>query len=547
MDKPDHTYRHPLNPKPSSRVMALGGRLFTRLALALLLILVMLGTLLLGLSGYMSQNHSLNVLQQLNQPVAGYVTRQQPLLDAAGVVDEQALDQLAGHAMVLNPALEIYLLDANGQILGHRLPPDQVHLQRVALAPIQQYLQPNARYPVLGDDPSNPQQRNIFSVAAIPASPASILTASSGDADASGARPLGYVYAVIGGQHYRQLHESVFSSYTFTLGSWLMVGSIVTAVLVGLWIFFVLTRRLTRLRQAVLRYNLLYPDMSVMQPLLQKTPQPSDEIGQLTLAFQQMAAHIQQQFSRVQALDSNRRELIANVSHDLRTPLASIQGYIETALLRLHDGPQQAELRGYLDIASQQSQRLSQLINELFELSLLQADNAEPNSEPFSLLELAHDCLQEFRLKAQQQGVELDLQGQQHDSYVVADIAMIQRVLQNLIDNALRHTSSGGSVVLQIQALEGATRIEIRDTGIGIQQHDIPHIFERYYQASRSQTMASTPTGQVKRQGSGLGLAIVKRILELHQSRIDVESVPGTGTCFRFELANSLPAREATL
>ncbi|MDO6806804.1 two-component sensor histidine kinase, partial [Wenyingzhuangia sp. 1_MG-2023] len=77
----------------------------------------------------------LNVLQQLNQPVAGYVTRQQPLLDAAGVVDEQALDQLAGHAMVLNPALEIYLLDANGQILGHRLPPDQVHLQRVALAP----------------------------------------------------------------------------------------------------------------------------------------------------------------------------------------------------------------------------------------------------------------------------------------------------------------------------------------------------------------------------------------------------------------------------
>ena len=122
---------------------ALRTSLFARLALVFLVIMALLGGSLLLVSSYMSDYHSQDLLQHLNQPVAGYVTEQRQLIDLQGAVDETALDELASHAMILNPALEIYLLDPNGQILSHRLPGNQVQQTRVDLNPIRQYLQPN--------------------------------------------------------------------------------------------------------------------------------------------------------------------------------------------------------------------------------------------------------------------------------------------------------------------------------------------------------------------------------------------------------------------
>lgn len=488
--------------------------LFARFALVFLLIMALLGGSLLLASSYMSEHHGQDLLQRLNQPVAGYVTEQRQLIDLKGQVDEASLDELASHAMILNPALEIYVLDPNGRILSHRLPGNQVQGGHVDLTPIQRYLQPDVQYPIVGDDPSNSQQRNIFSVAPIE--------------DADSGQRLGYVYAVVGGQLYRQLRDSAFEYYAFSMSGTLILGCVLAAVVAGLLVFLAMTRRVTRLRQAMLKYDLLYPELSAIDQLPKATRPGGDEIDQLTEAFRDMAAHIHQQFTRLQSLDQSRRELIANVSHDLRTPLAAAQGYIETALLKASECDSQNELRDHLNVSIRQCQRLSSLIEELFELSRLQADNTRPDPEPFSLLELAHDCLQEFQLKAEQQGVQLEIEGLQQDSYVTADIAMIQRVLQNLIDNALRHTPEGGHVTLRILRADTGTRIEINDTGCGISHHDIPFIFERYFQARDSQPGAQ--------KGSGLGLAIVKRILDLHQSRIEVESEPERGTRFSFVL-----------
>lgn len=509
-------------------IHALRTSLFARLAFVFLLIMALLGGSLLLVSQYMSEYYSQDVLQRLNQPVAGYVTEQRQLLNLQGAVDETALDALASHAMILNPALEIYVLDPNGQILSHRLPGNQVQAEKIDLTPIQRYLQPNARYPIIGDDPSNPQQRNIFSVAPIQ--------------EAATGQVLGYVYAVVGGKLYRQLRDTAFEHYAFSIGGLLILGCVLAAVVTGLLVFFAMTRRVTRLRQAMLKYDLLYPELSAIDQLPASDRQQADEIDQLTEAFRHMAAHIHQQFTRLQSLDQSRRELIANVSHDLRTPLAAAQGYIETALLKASECESQHELRDHLQVSIRQCQRLSSLIEELFELSRLQADNTQPNPEPFCLLELAHDCLQEFQLKAESKGVRLEIQGQQQDSYVTADIAMIQRVLQNLIDNALRHTPEGGQVELRIVRADNGTRIDISDTGCGISHHDIPLIFDRYFQARTGHT-AQQGVAQQNQQsatpalaGSGLGLAIVKRILELHQSRIEVESELERGTRFSFVL-----------
>jgi two-component system, OmpR family, sensor kinase len=494
--------------------------LFARLALVLLVLMALLGSALLLVSQRMSEFYSQAVLQQLNQPVADYITHQQPLLTPTGEVNNAALDELASRAMILNPALEIYLLDPGGRILGHRLPVDQVQRQQVGLAPIHQYLQTAARYPILGDDPGNPDQGNIFSVAPI--------------TDALSLQPLGYVYAVVGGQQYRQLQQSAFEQYVFSIAGLLILCCVLLAIAAGLLAFFAMTRRLSQLRQVMREYDLLHPQLSSLERLPRVPHQHSNEIDQLTAAFRDMAAHIHQQFTRLQSLDQSRRELIANVSHDLRTPLAAVQGYIETAMLKAEAGMSGPPLAEHLQVSIRQCQRLSHLIEALFELSRLQMDSTLPNPEPFSLLELAHDCVQDFQLKADRQQVSLRVEGRQQDSYVTADIAMIQRVLQNLIDNALRHTEAGGQIRLQIERLDQGTRIRVTDTGCGISQHDIPFIFERYFQA---RNQAPEPQASSSRRvGHGLGLAIVQRILELHQSRIEVESELHKGSCFSFVL-----------
>lgn len=515
--------------------------LFARIALVFLLIMALLGSALLLVSQQMSHYYSQQVLQQLNHPVAGYVTEQRQLIDANGLLDQASLDALSSHAMVLNPALEIYVLDRQGKILGHNLPAEQVQMGSVDLTPVRQYLDlyaasesnanpsslPVSRHlPLYGDDPGLPVEDNIFSAAEI--------------RDPTGQRTLGYVYAVIGGRLYQGLQETAFEEYAFSVGGLLMLSCVLAALITGWLVFFAMTRRLSLLRNTMLKYDLLYPELSTLEQLPISNPnQRQDEIDQLTLAFRQMAAHIHQQFTRLQSVDQNRRELIANVSHDLRTPLAAAQGYIETAMIKASECETQVELQQHLQVSIRQCRRLSQLIDELFELSRLQAENTHPNLEPFSLMELAHDCLQEFQLKASKLGIRLDIQGNQQDAYVTADIAMIQRVLQNLIDNALRHTPSGGQVQLHIKSMQGGTRIEVEDTGCGISHHDIPHIFDRYYSAKRSPPPAaiSISPNQHTSTSTGLGLAIVKRILDLHQSTIEVESEVNKGTRFSFVLA----------
>jgi signal transduction histidine kinase len=227
-----------------------------------------------------------------------------------------------------------------------------------------------------------------------------------------------------------------------------------------------------------------------------------------------------------------RRELIASVSHDLRSPLASIRGYLET-LLDKGDALPPDKRHAYLEIATRQSERLGTLISELFELAKLDYSGYQINPEPIQLGELAQDVLQKFQLTAENKGVTLRVEAHQDTGYVRADIALIERVLQNLLENALKHTHAGGTVSVAVRRQAGKVVAEVSDTGSGIPQNALPHIFDRFYQVDRSKMLDTS--------SAGLGLAIVKRILDLHQSQINVESALTEGTRFFF----ALPAANA--
>jgi signal transduction histidine kinase len=257
-----------------------------------------------------------------------------------------------------------------------------------------------------------------------------------------------------------------------------------------------------------------------------------DEIAQLREAFSGMANKIRDQFEGLQETDRLRRELVSNVSHDLRTPLASMHGYVETLLLKNNELSEEERLR-YLEITRKHSLRLRRLIGDLFELSKLDSTSIKPALEWFPLAELLQDVSQEFELEAEKKGIHIEVDARPQDSMVYADIGLIQRVLENLLRNAVRYTPRSGRISISLDRKPGCVAVAVADTGCGIAKHDIAHIFDRFYRSEQGEEERST--------SAGLGLAIVKRILDLHGSRITVSSAINQGTRFEFEI----PARAA--
>jgi signal transduction histidine kinase len=224
-----------------------------------------------------------------------------------------------------------------------------------------------------------------------------------------------------------------------------------------------------------------------------------------------------------------RAELIANVSHDLRMPLVAMRGYLELLATR---GATLAEdeRRSYAAIALRQCEQLGRLVDELFELARLDSKGVTLARERFAVAELASDVVRKFALAAERQRVELAAVTGERVPLVDADLGLIERVLDNLIDNALRHTPAGGSVRIAVERDGDGVRVSVSDTGAGIDPDELPHVFERHWRGAPA-----------TRGAGGLGLAIAQRIVALHGGRVDVESEPARGSCFSFSLA-AVPA-----
>jgi signal transduction histidine kinase len=316
-----------------------------------------------------------------------------------------------------------------------------------------------------------------------------------------------------------------------------VVGAVAFALLVALCVFQLFTRRLKRLADAVETFQ----REAFVSPLRVPGANPGgDEIDRLAAHVEQMSARIVAQLAELEQGVARRRELLANVSHDLRTPLASIQGYLEMLLLR-RGSMEPAEERNCIETALRQSERLTRLVADLFELSKLEANELQPQAEAFPLAELAQDVAQKFALDAQRRQVTLSARCAPALPMVRADIGMIERVLENLVDNALRHTPAGGQVTIELDRDPKAgadtprAGMAVQDTGPGISPEDLAAIFERYYRADRTRS----------RDHAGLGLAIAQRIVKLHGGELVVHSTPGQGTRFGFDLPFAAPARAA--
>jgi len=255
-----------------------------------------------------------------------------------------------------------------------------------------------------------------------------------------------------------------------------------------------------------------------------------DEVALLADDFNRMAQALEQAAEREREMEQARRDLIAAVSHDLRTPLASTRALIEA----LADGvaaDQQTESR-YLSSASRELEHLSRLVDDLFELARIDAGLLELTLEAASLHDLISDTISSFQPQAEQKGVRLAGEVVGDVDPVLANPPRLQRILHNLVSNALRHTPADGAVTLRASRAGEGVRVEVSDTGEGIAAEDLPRVFERSFRAERSRTRPEKNDAP----GAGLGLAIAHGLVEAHGGTMDVESELGRGSRFRFTL-----------
>jgi len=308
------------------------------------------------------------------------------------------------------------------------------------------------------------------------------------------------------------------SSHDFLLAVVLLVFAGGMAMVLGYFFSSTVTERIHELKSAA--EKLAQGDLNT-----RVTVQGNDEVSVLANAFNQMAEQLQDADKKQRELDDMRRDLIAWVSHDLQTPLASMRAILEAVADGVVDDPD--TVKRYLQTAQRDVSNLSVLIDDLFQMAQLDAGGFPLNKDRSSLSDLVSDTLESFTELAKHRDILLEGNVESDVDPVNMDTQAIGRVLNNLIGNALRH-SSQGRVSVWVRRSDLGVEVTVSDTGEGIRAEDISHIFERFYRGEKSRNRG---TG-----GAGLGLAIARGIVRAHGGDIKVESQIGKGTHFTFHI-----------
>lgn len=477
--------------------------LFWRLAAVFLFILLLFAAISMYIFIASTDEYSAELSQKLNADLAEHTVQEvAPFIDN-GVINQEGMGAIMHSMMTINPSVEVYVLDPSGKILSYVAPYKEVKLEKVDLTPIQVFIEHGENGVIEGDDPRALGEKKVFSAAPIMENGA----------------VTGYVYIVLASQKYVSATEQVLSSYILGLALRSVTLVLLISVFIGLIAFWFFTKHLKRIVTTMDRFQ----DGELGVRLAEDGGQ---EFQQIAMTFNGMADTLQKNIEDLKGVDRLRKELISNVSHDLRTPIASIQGYAETLEMKL-DTLDLTTQKDYLGTIVKNTKRLNDLVQGLFELSKLESGQMDIYPTPFSIAELVHDVASKYRLISQKKGISINTILERNSPQVLADISLIDRVLQNLIDNAIKFCDEGDFINIELDINDpDSVKVRIADSGQGISKEHIGKIFSRQFM-DRTERNAG---------GSGLGLSIVKRIVNLHGGEISVESQLNVGTVFTFSL-----------
>lgn len=481
--------------------------LTTRLTILLLAVFLGLCGVLLHHSIRTADRHFQHVTQELSAPIAMYVAENRPPF-RDGAFDAGQFDALARTAMILNPSIEVYALDPAGRILAHGESARPLARSRVDLSPLRQFIGRSSERPLLADDPRDAAATRIFSAAAVGPT----------------TRPWGYVYIVLDSSKRQAMTARVWPDHAPTIAA----GGIAVILLAGFVVAALLFGRLALPLRSLAR--------EVCEFEAQILPRQSDarrierdEIARLRLGFQRLRSRITAQVQALRLADASRREWIAHLSHDLRTPLATMQAHLETVLRR--DGSAStSERREGLARALLHCTQVRRLLAELFESARLEAPTLELHAECFALGELAQDAALGLGEAAEAKGVRIECAIDAADSTVRADIGLFQRLIDNLLTNALKASQRGTVVGLGVCRVGRTIVLTVSNIGEP-PTADMIRVFNDAQEPAIG--------------ASGLGLRIIAQILRLHGLRSRVGAAADAGILIRIEVPSAADESEA--
>lgn len=477
--------------------------LYWRISLSFILVLLFVGTSYILITAQNAQRYFQETTQRLNADISAYLIKEvNPFKD--GKVDEEALGTIMHSMMAVNPGIEVYLLNPRGEILSYVVLDQLVKLKAVDPAPIQEFINSKGEGFILGDDPRNPGYQSVFSASPV----------------FENGQLLGYVYITLESEKFEKISSNVLSSYWLKLTFNSILITLVLGSLIGLVLIAWLTRHLRKVVHAVEEFK-----EGNLQSRVPQSNSDSD-LALLGKTFNDMADTILQNIEEMKNVDTLRRELIANVSHDLRNPLAIINGYVETLQMKEERLSIEEKTR-YYKIILDSVDKLTKLVGDLFDLSKLESGQMPVKLERLRIQELLYDSSLKYELLAGSKAIQINSTICPNLPSVNVDLYLIDRVIQNLLDNAVKYTPQNGEIEFEACTTQGGVLVRVKNSGSGIPKEDIELIFDRYYKVDKDFKGI---------EGAGLGLAIVRKILEIHGTQIQLSSDSESYTEFQFVL-----------
>ena len=478
--------------------------LFGRLSAALIALSLVLSLALALVLQSSHRSFHIETEQRLHQGLAAHLAARVE----SGDVDLDTTFEQIGELRLLNPALAAYALTADGVVVKASLPMVGLKRKRVAVAPVIEFIHGPAAWPLLGDDPSAERGKAVFSAArmARPA-PAEFLYVVLGQVEADGS-----------------LFAPAERSYSLREALVLTLANVLAALIATLVLVGFITRPLRRLGNVMEDFDASKFSGPARYGVSRRSGAVRDEIDRLGEIFDSMADRIAQQIASLHRSDETRRDLYANVAHDLEAPLTAVHGYVETLVMK-DEALSAEDRRHYLGIVRRQTEQLRELIGEIGDLGRLEMPGLALQKQEIWLGKLLAQIIEDLRPLLDEKQLEVRLRIDTPVPAITGDPGLLRRAFANVAVNAVQVAPPGSEIGIGVvDTPPEHVAILITDEGPGLSSEDIRRMFEPHYRGLPSVRSGSP--------GLGLGLAIARKVIELHGGTITASNVAGGGAQF---------------
>jgi signal transduction histidine kinase len=476
--------------------------IFRRITIMVFTLTAALGALFILIT-YLAAMHFYQASTQLlNKDVAAHIAMFTSPFEDNGL-NKQKADSVFQNAMVISPSAEVYFLDTTGMVMYFHASPKDIKRWHIPLGNIHRYIASGGKLYIKNDDPRDPDNERIFSAA--------VVNGKAGK--------LGYIYVIFGSSEYRNATQMLYKSHVGNLALEAFIFIIIISAGAGFLYVNNLQKRFTKMIRVLERFQ--NGDFEARLHISEK-----DEMGMVAQSFNKMADQLVYNIHRLTNSEQERKNLIVNISHDLRTPLSVARGYTETLLIKRESKEiSEQEQTEYISLIISKIQQVENMVRQLFDLSKMESAAFEFQKEPFIFSEVLQELVKAFALSAAEKQIQIECMNCTDASWINADIRLMERVIQNLVVNAVSYTPKEGKIRIMLERTDEELVFTIDNEG-----PPLPDDLIRWLNASEENNTVKKPSK------STIGLSIVKRILYLHEYAFEVKKESGYGNRFSFHM-----------